>query len=127
VFISKEHSNAITPVWTPGAGHYQQPPSVGPQAYSERKSAAAFGFGTDSRFSEQLRQLRISKAVPAPGEYKLVNSVGTQSLSVKPTAGRPVFPMASRDNKICYKGFEEAFYAKVREGWGGSERATCAH
>lgn len=118
VFLSKAHSNAITPVWTPGPGAYGLAAAVGAQPMSEKRSAASCGFGTDARFADLMRTIHAAQKMPAPGDYKPPQAFGEQMQSGKSTSGSVAFATAKRENNICYKGFEEAFYARDSPGPG---------
>ncbi|CAG9466691.1 unnamed protein product [Pedinophyceae sp. YPF-701] len=117
-FISKGHSHALLPVWTPGPGTYKREGALGKQAYSERISKGEFSFCSDNRFGPSVRERQVAGKVPGPGAYPHPTSLGDQTLSVKASAGRVGFPTSQRSNQVCYKGQEEQFYARGTPGPG---------
>ena len=115
-FITKEHSKQLMVSWTPGPGQYQAKSSVGNQVYSEKKSAAGFGFGTSQRFNEAVQEQKRQRNLPAPGTYRANSSMGHQVNSTQSTGAQVQFGNSLRSQVVVEKGFEQQFFGLESPG-----------
>jgi len=118
-FISKGHSRAMLPRWTPGPGEYKLEGACGEQASSTKTSKASYSLSSDDRFGTSNREQKALGRIPGPGLYSYSHSVGTQVASTKASAGKAHFGTETRRAiHTIPKAGESMFYSRDTPGPG---------
>ena len=109
---------------TPGPGQYRRnDTSIGPQIYTDMRTAASYGFGTGRRYPRPKTSMPGYRPIPGPGAYaNIPGSFGDQTLSKFRSLPRTKFGSSNRMDvaKAAEQGPGPGAYNGRIESFGNS-------